>query len=159
MKKTVKILILSCLIISCATNKIKGFKNVTYTSKFQTSSLDNPFEKRTYKMSIPKGFLVDKEDLNPEYKEVVYKYDNSIKIYITDNVLGGSTLNGDNKLNEGITSINRKSLKDSVYMYGVQKDDKYWKENILNDIVVGYLNVPKERKEEFDKAIATIIRK
>ena len=131
MKKTVKILILSCLIISCATNKIKGFKNVTYTSKFQTSSLDNPFEKRNNKMSIPKGFLVDKEDLNPEYKEVVYKYDNSIKIYITDNVLGGSTLNGDNKLNEGITSINRKSLKDSVYMYGVQKDDKYWKENIF----------------------------
>jgi hypothetical protein len=146
------------LIFGCATNAIKDYKQIIYTSEFQTNSKEKAFENKTFKMSIPKGFTINYEDFNPEFKEVVYTYKNNIKIYITDNTFGGSALNGDNKLNDRITSINRKTLQDSIYMYGSQKDDNYWKENILNDIVVGYLNVPKERKEEFDQAIATIKR-
>ncbi len=110
-------------------------------------------------MSIPKGFTVDKEDYNPEFKEIVYTYEDSAKIYISDNALSGSSLNGDNKLRQGITSIKRENLNDSIYMEGLQDNGKYWKENILNDIVVGYVNVPESRKNEFDVAISSIVRK
>ena len=156
MKKTVVYLLVGCLAYCCATTQIEGFKYIKYTSEFQTSSVEKPFKVKTYTMFIPKGFTIDKEDFNPEYKEVVYNYPNSIKVYITDNTLGGSSLNGDNKLDKGITTIRRENMQDSIYMSGQQKDNKYWKENILNDIVVGYLNVPENRKEEFDKAMASL---
>lgn len=67
----------------------------------------------------------------------------------------GSSLNGDNKLEQGIT-IRRKALKDSFYLNGKQKDGKYWREDILNDIVIGYVNVPADEKAKFDKAISTL---
>lgn len=159
MKRILICVLISYFAFSCKSSDVQGFSNVTYKSNFQTASSEKPFEKRVYRMSIPKGYNLDKDDYNPEYKEIVYNYDDSSRIYITDNALGGSSLNGDNKMAQGINSIKRKSLNDSLYMKGMQKDGKYWKENILNDIVIGYLNVPKERKADFDKAIASLVRK
>ncbi len=160
MKKVFLILMVFSFTMTCKTSDIVGFKDVKYTTDFLTSSKEEPFKEKTYVISIPKGFKIDKEDFNPEYKEIIYNYENGMKIYITDNTMGGSALNGDNKLAQGITVIKRKSLRDSIYMKGKQKDGyRYWKENILNDVVIGYLNVSKERKAEFDKSIASIVRK
>lgn len=158
MKHSIYILTISILMISCASNQQnKNLKKVTYSSEFQTASVSNPFEKRTFTVMLPKGFSIDKEDFNPEFKEVVYKYNHG-SIYITDNNLNGSPLNGDNKIASGITVVQRASLEDSLYIGGKNKG-LYWKENILNDIVIGYLNVPEYRKKDFDEAIASIRRK
>ena len=143
------------LFINCVSNKTKDEKRIIYYK----SSIDEPLKKKKYQMTIPKGFSVENEDFNNEYNQVKYVYKNNMIIYITDNYIGGSGLNGDNKLDAGIDIIYRKSFNDSVYMHGQQKDNRYWKENILEDIVVGYLNVHTEYKEEFDKALESLIEK
>lgn len=150
-------IIMALFLNSCVLNKREGnLKKVTYTSKFQIASIKKPFEKRSFTLLIPRGYIV-KKDFNPEYKEVVYKYKNG-SIYITDNNITGSDLNGKNKLANGITFTQRTSLQDSIYMKG-QNNNLYWKENILNDIVIGYLDVPKEHKKLFDKALESLKRR
>jgi len=119
MKKVLISLLIVYVIVGCKSFSIQGFESIIYKSKFQTTSLGKPFEKRVYRMSIPNGFNINKEDYNPEYKEIVYSYGDSIKIYITDNAFGGSSLNGNNKIAEGINSIKRKNLNDSLYMKGM----------------------------------------
>lgn len=157
-KRYIYIVLFGFLLFSCATTKTINTKKVVYKSKFLTESIEKPFEERAYSFYLPKGFKKDDNDFNSEYNEVVFKYPNDVIFYITDNAIGGSSLNGNNKLNEGITSIIREKENDSLYLKGKQKDGKFWKENILNDIVIGYLNVSKEDKEKFDKAISTLKR-
>src|SRR5690606_7507434 len=153
------LLVIMFLVLGCRTSSNQNLKKVVYTSDFQVASSSKPFEKKTYILMIPKGFSVENEDFNPEYKEVVYIYKNGTKVYITDNTMGGSALNGDNKLNGRISAIKRQSLQDSVYMGGQQKNGLYWKEYILNDVVIGYVNVPESRKFEFDQALLTLRQK
>ena len=145
-------------ITNCASNKEdSSLKKVLYNSEFPTSSANGSFEKRNFEMYIPKGYNLIDEDYNPEFKEVVYEYEQG-SIYITDNNLAGSPLNGDNKRANDISIVKRLSLTDSVYMNG-KNNDLYWKENILNDIVVGYFNVSNENKKVFDEALSSIKRR
>ncbi len=154
----ISISIASLIISCCSTANIKGFKKVSYVSNFQTNSKSKPFEKRKFFLNVPKNFKILNEDFNPEFKEVVYLYQNGAKIYLTDNNLNGSPLNGDNKLNQGISYVQRKNLNDSISMHGKQKDGNYWREDILNEVVIGYLNVPEDMKSDFDKAILSLKR-
>lgn len=155
MKKIVILIISLTFTLACASIKNQTYKKVTYKTVTPKSS-SIAHEKKKYTFLLPIGFKINKEDFNPEFKEVVYTYNDNTKFYITDNIFSGSPLNGNNKMNNGIKSIIRKSISDSIYMKGKQKDGRFWKENVLNDIVIGYLNVPKEKRKEFDKAILSL---
>ncbi|NJY61897.1 hypothetical protein HC174_03890 [Salinimicrobium sp. CDJ15-81-2] len=155
-KIVIAMISLAVFVLGCGTSA--DLKKVYYTSDF-LSSTKKGFETHSYVISVPRKYKLIKEDFNPEYKEIIYEYKDSIKFYITDDTFGGSSLNGDNKLRSGITSISRTDLNDTTKMGGVQQDGRYWKEYILGDVVVGYLNVPENRKEEFDLTLQSINRK
>lgn len=155
MKLIIKVVIFLS-ILSCTTSK-KVVK-VKYQSDFLTDNLNSSFKKKTFWIKIPKDYEVINEDYNPEYKEVIYKYLDSSIIYITDNNLSGSSLNAFNKKAIGVDIVSKK-LNDSINYFGKQRDGKYWKEAFYGEIVVGYLNVSANMKQEFDKAITSLIRK
>ena len=39
------------------------------------------------------------------------------------------------------------------------KKGNYWKNKFDGEVNIGYLNIPQERKEEFDKIISSVIKK
>jgi hypothetical protein len=156
MKTNIIVFVILAIIFSCSAQK--DFVKIKYQNNFLTNSKSKPFKKKVFVLKIPNKFAIIKEDYNPEYKEVVYKYSDSSIIYITDNNLSGSSLNGSNKLSIGIEIISKK-LNDTIELSGKQKDNKCWKESFFDEIVIGYLNVPENKKVEFDKAIASIIRR
>ena len=90
------------------------------------------------------------------YAEYRIIYPDSSILYIGNDTWHGSRLNLNNRVGKGINGINRKNLTDSLYFEGVQLDGRYWKENILNDIFVGYVNVKPDEKRKYDEAIKSV---
>ena len=155
MKKT-KIIFASILITfffwSCVGQKTTVREK--YTHLFETNNFSKPFIKKTFYSDLPRGFKKDKKDYNPDSKEIRYYYKDSIIIYITDNIYG-SDINGDNKVVSGYKSPEI-VLEGTSIKRGTQKDGKFWAEYNFHGVLIGYLNVPKQRKEEFEKAMYSI---
>ncbi|WP_167342233.1 hypothetical protein [Nonlabens sp. SY33080] len=51
------------------------------------------------------------------------------------------------------------TLVDTIKNSGKDRNNLYWLEYVLGDVVIGYVNVPEEQKEQFEKAIASLDRK
>lgn len=103
---------------------------------------------------LTKGTYDFTGDYHSEYR-IVY-VDSSI-LYIGNDNLNGSKLNVVNRVNIGVRGIT-KNLNDSLYLEGVQENGRYWKESILGEIVIGYVNVKKIERDKFDKALQSLIK-
>jgi hypothetical protein len=112
-----------------------------------------------YHLEVPVGgkLIKGKNDFTGDYhSEYRIIYADSSILYIGNDNWHGSRLNIVNRANKGIRGINKQYVTDSLYFEGVQFDGKYWKENILNDIVVGYVNVKPDEKSKYDKATHSV---
>ncbi len=148
------ILVLAMLtFISCGS--YKGLKKVSY----KANTYENPQESTAFNLLIPKGYKKDVIEFDHSL-ESRFTYDDESIIFLTNDKWSASRINDKNRLDKEVQDkiLHRNATTDSIYLSGQQKDGRYWKENVLNDVVVGYLNVPKERKAEFDRAIASIVR-
>jgi hypothetical protein len=142
------------IIFSCTSTK--DLVNIKY------SVYSNLTKKNyTYKVNVKKGFKIKEIHGGNEWIQKEYIYaDNSI-FYISDEN-GNTSLNYNNIRNDKIESdksIMAFSLNDTITLQGIDKKGNYWKNKFDGEVNIGYLNIPKEKKEEFDKIISSVIKK
>jgi hypothetical protein len=111
------------------------------------------FVEVVYFLSVPKGFKYY-EDHKNHSKEFVLIYSDSSEIYLNDNQMLEVTRNSMN-----IKQRDRKTAFDTINYHGQQGDGKYWREYIVGEVIIGYLNVPSEKKDAYDRALATLKRR
>lgn len=152
MKNLLLIVVFTCF--SCLSTK--GLIVVKYTG------YNNLTQKSyVYKTYIKKGFIVEEIHGGNEWKQKVYKYPDSSIFYIS-NEEGNTSFNYDNIRNDKIQS--NKSLmafanKDTIIVQGVDKNGNYWKNKFDGKVNVGYLNITKDRKEEFESILSSLVKK
>ncbi|MEJ0055868.1 MAG: hypothetical protein WDN75_09590 [Bacteroidota bacterium] len=127
--------------------------------KYRTYERQNDRERKIlYCLSVPKGGKLLTVTGSHE-KEIEVSYPDSSFIYITNEANGGSHLNYKNVSSLGKDVYTNKLLKDTLLLQGSQSDGRFWKESKIGQIVVGYVNASPDKKEEYDKALASLIRK
>lgn len=148
------IFFMGCSIIPTSNNK---FKNVIIN--FENCLIDDKnYEKLSVKLL--KGFKL-KEVEKEGFCEYRFKYKQSTYFYITTDIYSGSYLNSKNRYNIGInTYAKSRSLHpvDTILNSGIQEDGRLWKEHILGDLVVGYINCSAEIKPLFEESINSLRR-
>lgn len=150
MKNKIYILpIVLLLLFSCSTTTVI-YKCKTY---------EKPQEYSIFKAKIPTRFKKVEKFYDNSY-EVFYVYSDSSIIFFSNNKWSGSQNNILNRIESKLqdTITFKKSLTDSIYLSNAQKDGKLWKENVLNDVIIGYKNVYPQDKQKFDAAIKSIKR-
>jgi hypothetical protein len=115
----------------------------------------------TYYLDVPKGGKFQKPPFkrmteHAEERRVLYR-DSSL-IYIVNEPIFGAKLNLINCWGIGRGPHGRRGY-DSISYSGLQKDGRYWRQDFVGKIAIGYINVSKENKELFDKALATLRRR
>ena len=111
---------------------------------------------QAYLISVPKGGILRKVPTGDSFKEYRISFSDSSIVYITNDNWSGSRLNFENRYNNNIKTINKKSENDTLILVGVQGNGRLWKEKFVGDIVVGYFNVKPEEKEKFDQSLSTV---
>jgi hypothetical protein len=121
------------------------------TVKFSTGELK-------YFMEVPSGYKLSKATDDHGYIEHRFIYPDSSIIYITNDDKSGGAINTI-KAKEYGEGIYLKILSnDTLDINGVE-DERYWREQKANKIVFGYINVLPDKKEQYDKVLATIRKK
>lgn len=136
----------------------------------------SPDAHKKYSLKVPKGYEAKGYEVTVE-KERRYFYSDSSYIYFTnfsitpnyENIesLGDSILQFRFQNEELTKSVNQilgkeviKVLPDTFELSGIDNHSLYWKDIKAGQNSVGYLNVPEERKELFDRSLKTLrIRK
>ena len=110
-----------------------------------------------YYLNIPKGGVLDKKIHTGDYhSEFRVNYPDSSIIYITNNEVRGSVLNFENRVRQGFDVYRKEHLLDTISVSAQLLNGDYWRETILGQVVVGYINVPSNKTERYDKSISTI---
>lgn len=155
MRKELIILIIGLICSSCMAQKgFKSIKLINYEHKAKKE------KKAKYLMDVPKKGIKDEFIVSGSHEtehRVVYQ-DSSI-IYLTNDE-AGSALNYKNI--EKVSSDKQQTGKlfvDTLSLEGQNEDGQYWKEVKLDEINVGYVNVPPDKKQLYDQALSTIRRK
>lgn len=131
----------------------KTIKLINYEHKTGTE------KKVKYLMDVPKEGYKDELIVSGSHEtehRVVYQ-DSSI-IYLTNDE-AGSALNYDNIQKISDKQQTGKLFVDTLSLEGQTKEGLYWKEVKLDEISVGYVNVPPDKKEQYERALSTIRRK
>lgn len=132
----------------------------TTTVKYKCKTYENPQEYSIFTAKIPSKFKRVEKFYDNSY-EVFFVYNDSSVIFFSNNKWSGSQNNKPNRIDSKLQDsiIFKKSLSDSIYLSSQQKNGKLWKENVLNDVIIGYKNVSSEDKGRFDIALKSIKRK
>lgn len=153
-----KDILLVVLLFSCAESK--EFTKVKYVHI--TSSTGEQI-KVSYVLQIPKQYKLQIITASGEVgTEHQYWYPDSCLIYISD---FANTENSNNIIRAGYTSKKleysmRQDFKnDTLNLSGKNEKGFYWKEITIGKLNLGYMNIPQENKEIFDKALSSIQRK
>ena len=131
------------LLVSCVSPK-----NMTYVK--YNSYVGNTALK--LRMNVPNGYKLTLLERGNDL-EKQYWYPDSLSIYISSDLM--AYLNYDNIRATG-RSGDRNFLLDSLTLEGRDKKGLYWKDIKMKQICVGYVNVPKEKKELFENALKSI---
>jgi hypothetical protein len=125
-----------------------------------------------YYLDVPKGYEFKGYEVTIE-KERRYVYNDSSFVYITnfrntpnyENIksLGDSVLqlrfqNEEltKQVNELLGKNNIRVLPDTFELSGMNSKSLFWKDIKIGKVSIGYDNVPKEKKELFDKSLKTL---
>ena len=144
------------MIVSLSACSNKEFKLIRFNGTKEQGSKSVPLK---LEIEVPKGGKLRKGtydftgDYHAEYRIV---YPDSSILYIGNSNETGSRLNMANRVSKGINALYKKHPLDSLYLDGKQGNGMHWKENVLGDFIVGYVNVPSEKKKEFDKALLSV---
>jgi hypothetical protein len=147
------------ILVACSHKINREFKLIKFNETIEQGSKSVPLN---LTMEVPKGGELRKGtfDFTGDY-HVEYRiaYPDSSILYIGNSNETGSRLNIANRVAVGVNALYKDHALDSLNFDGEQSNGRVWKENILGDFIVGYVNVPSDRKNEFDKALLTVKRK
>lgn len=133
------------------------FKCINYKGLFPDEIDEGHYMKKTYHIKVPLGGDLNRDvitgDFHTEYRII---YPDSSIIYITNDEGRGSPLNFENLYNIGIQDYHKQHLLDTLNYEGQQDDGRFWKVNVVGEIVVGYLNVIEEKKQQFDESLFSL---
>lgn len=150
------ILFILVFLFSCS-NKKALLKEKDYEIKLRT--FDSDYERsKVYKFSLPtKGKLVSIFPQDGEiYREYRIQYPDGSTFYITNDLLNGSDLNFDYVSKNGVSYHKDKLVEYKVYK-GKTNVNKYWKDEFIGSLVIGYTNSSIGMKKRFDKSIELFI--
>lgn len=135
------------------------WKEVHFTAPFKNEKRD-ALEIKTYSLTVIKDQIVKRGEIvtGNSFEEYRVVFSDSSIIYLNNDEMSGSPLNFNNRYKLGITSYNRKQLLDTLDNFGQQSDGRYWREKILGDVVVGYINVREGNRAGYDSILATLTR-
>ena len=135
--------------------QVKGqdLKTVKYQGLETRSEQKRPKNICVY-MDIPSGFVTSKfNGLHFGENGVSFTYLDGSELFISNAFYDGTSLNIKNR---NYSHKPRIADIDSLSSFGTQENNLLWREVIAGKVVVGYLNVPSEKKELFDKALGTL---
>ncbi|HKK74470.1 MAG TPA: hypothetical protein VJ953_05320 [Saprospiraceae bacterium] len=141
---------------SCSSKILPALgEKVRVKIKTARTSLDKP---STFIIQAPKGEFKEERVKGPHAQEEEYRiiYPNESTIYLSNRYLVGSHLNLENRIRAGIKSYKRENIFDTLDVSGIQQNEHFWREVILGDIVIGYVNVPEKSKELFDRSLESL---
>jgi hypothetical protein len=156
------------LIVMCSSCSAQ---NDLVTVKYPTKG--NP----TFYLDVPKGYAFKWIRGGHGEDEHQYFYNDSSFIYITEFSGGGPNYNNIANLPDSIKNLRLqneeiareankltdknavKILPDTFELTGVDSESYFWKDVKLGKFSAGYVNVPPDKKEQYDKALATLRRK
>ena len=150
-------LIILLLTASCTPN----YHRIAYTQSLGVRSKKEYFK---YVAIVPKGYKLTILRAGAEAgTENQYLYHDSSIFYISD---FGSSLNEENiricghAIEKG-TYIwhHRYSTKDTLTLNGKDQNGLFWKEIVIGQLNVGYINVNAKKKPSFDKALNSLKRR
>lgn len=141
------IFIWSILLISCSTTKTVSYK-VT----------DNKGKTFIYQAKIPKGFKTKVTNYEHGwYKDFIYP--DSSMFFFSNNILGGFPFPPDAYINYG-KDLNLKFISvDTITLNGILNSGSLWKIQKATNVMYGYIQVPSDKKEIFDKILDSIVIK
>jgi len=137
---------------------IAAFSIIVCTSCIAQKAVRFPAGKHNYILDVPYGYKLTTVKDDHGFKEYRMVYPDSSVIYITN----------DNKSGGAINTVKAEKYGDGIYLKILSSDtlningiksEKYWREQKINNIVIGYLNVPPNKKEQYDQALSTIRQK
>lgn len=156
MKPSGTIIIIFILLVSCMTTLDFSKK------RFTVYEVENQKEiRRVYTVNIPKEYN-DYKIISGHGKEHQFWYSDSLLLYFSTE---RNTPNNENIRNAGQWDekfkhiIGLRESSDTLIFEGRNYRNNFWKELIIGEINIGYLNVPKEKKSVFDHAINSIGRR
>jgi hypothetical protein len=153
------IALLSLVIVvnSCISSNI-----IKYSPLFELPTSKNDGEERfTYYLEVPKGGRFQKPPfklMTEHAEELRVLYQDSSLIYLVNEPIFGAKLNLINCWGIGGVPHDRKA-NDTITYQGIQKDGRYWRQDFIGSIAIGYINVPEEKKEAYNTALSTLRRK
>lgn len=167
MRSAIYIILLSVM-VSCVSSQ--GITAIQYKRQKTDESLKNT----TYSMMVPKGYKLITLVGGHSELEKQYVYSDSTKIYISD--FGNSMLNYNNILSlddsiankrfEGLElkakiakELGKEYNPETLILHGKTPHGLYWKDVRVGYLSIGYVNVPENRKMEFDKALSSFMEK
>lgn len=168
MKVTMNIILLLFMVSACAGGQ--GFTTI----KYEKESVIEPSKEEMYSMKVPKGYKLKKLVGGHKEIEKQYIYPDSSIVYIGDFRSGMLNYNnilslGDSIANarfesielkaKALHSIGKEFTPDTVTLQGQTKEGLYWKDIRIGYLSIGYTNVPKERKDEFEQALSSFSKK
>jgi len=140
-----RFIVISILVVFCSSCMAQK------TVKFSTGE-------SKYLLNVPSGYELREVTDYHGLKEYRLVYPDSSIIYITD----------DDKSGGAVNTIKAEKYGDGIYLKILSadtldidgmKNERYWREQKKGKVVIGYINVPPDKKERYDQALATIRKK
>lgn len=113
--------------------------------------------KQRYAVHVPREYRLMRV-LGDHETELRLTYPDSAVLYLTDDVTAGSALNAAHFAASGRT-YQQLLLQDTLSARGTQANHRKWKQVKAMGVVIGYVNVPAAREQEFEQALATLQRR
>lgn len=131
------IISLSILLLSCGSTKKISFQTDTFMSNGT---------KEKFEIILPRDYIETTWDLKTNLLKK-WLYNDEIFIYISLDISFADSPNISNWVKCSDISKKAKCTE------GIDEKGKYWREELIDNLVVGYKNVSINRKTEFDNAI------
>lgn len=141
--RKITLIFLAIFFASCGSFRKINFQTDTYMSKGV---------KQRFEIIIPKNYTHASSNLETHLLKK-WTYSNNECLYISLDI---SFADSPNVVNWMKCSDATKGVKCTE---GKDEAGRYWKELLIDNLVVGYKDVPIERKEQFDSAISSLKRK
>lgn len=123
-------------------------------ASFKVNADDKTVE---YKMLIPKGY----EYVPIDYQHArgkVFLYPDSSSLFFTNDIKSGMIY--PEKFKKYGSDVGMKFLtNDTLVLNGTDDKGRYWEERKIKNVVYGYMKVPLDKKETFDKLLNSITTK
>lgn len=127
-----------------------------FTGCYAQKNLKFNAYKQNFVLSLPGGYKLKKYSDDEGNKEYHALYPDSSIVFITDDNTSGSAFNRYKLQKYGKDVALRINLSDTLTLEGIQPDKRYWKEKKIDKVVIGYLNIPKERITIFDQVLSSL---